>query len=286
MGEKIKDLHAITIGNASLMIELNEGYAASQGRLIHIQNEKFRYLLKEKEFLQLAGMVLRGWSEFDYLKSKPAEPRQDGAFRTREPVSADTIRTANALQTVFSGLRYRLLDLQEGLITVVVHPDYAAAAEKALKSSEWQQSVHPHGTEAGYLFLYQMRPFRLFRKGSCHLELFVQLPCASLTKKKWIPLDRSIQQFLWADEDAIPEEHWANLPCRFLYHLCWAVYFNRGFSSFERQFVTRNGDCVSRPEVQALLKTVFFGFTEDLIELIAEGKIDRIIPEYFSFREY
>ena len=65
MGEKIRDIHPIKIGNSSLMIELNEGYTASEGRLIHIQNKKFRYLLRESDFYHLSSMVMRAWSEFE-----------------------------------------------------------------------------------------------------------------------------------------------------------------------------------------------------------------------------
>jgi hypothetical protein len=41
MGEKIKDIKSIGVSGMELMIELNEGYAKKEGRLIHIQNDKF-----------------------------------------------------------------------------------------------------------------------------------------------------------------------------------------------------------------------------------------------------
>lgn len=286
MGEKIKNLHAVTIGRTSLMIELNEGYSAAQGRLIHIQNEKFRYLLKEKDFLHLASIIMRGWSEFEYIKTKPATTKAPDSFRDRNCISEDTLKASDELRTLFSDLRFRFLDLQEGLITVLVHPDCAARAGDLLKSHDWKERAHPYGTDAGYSFLYQMTPFRLFGKGSRYIELFSQLPCASLTKNMWIPMDRSIQQFLWSEEAGPEPGCWANIPCQFLYHLCWAVFFRRGFSPYEIRFIKQNQACVDTPQMRELLTPLFFGFTDRLIRLICDGSLDKIIPEYFSFREY
>jgi hypothetical protein len=70
MGEKIKDIKSIDVSGTKLMIELNEGYTEKEGRLIHIQNDKFRYLLKERDFLKLSGTILRAKAELDYLKQQ------------------------------------------------------------------------------------------------------------------------------------------------------------------------------------------------------------------------
>lgn len=70
MGEKIRDIKEITLCGSKLMVELNKGYKKNDGDVFHIQNDKFRYLIKEKDFLKFAGLVLRAESEFDYLKGK------------------------------------------------------------------------------------------------------------------------------------------------------------------------------------------------------------------------
>jgi hypothetical protein len=67
MGEKIKDIKEINVAGSKLMIELNEGYN-HEGNLIHIQNDKFRYSLTEKDFLEFVGTILRAKAELDYLK--------------------------------------------------------------------------------------------------------------------------------------------------------------------------------------------------------------------------
>ena len=284
MGEKIRDIRPIKIGDASLMIELNEGYSANQGRLIHIQNNKFRYLLKEKDFLHLSSMIMRGWSEFEYIKNKAPQQKSEEAFGARQVVSDETKKVVSELRQILVNERYHLLDLQEGLITVLAHPESSNSIEKLLKTNGWSLLEHPYGTQAGYKFLYQMKPFRLLKKGSCHIEIFSQLPCASFTDKTWIPLDRSIQRFVWEDEDKA--ELWVNTTGQFIYHLCWAVFFNKGFSPFEKQFLKEHIDCLSQTKMQDLLKTVFFGFTQELCDLLQKEQFGEVLTKYYSFCDY
>ena len=42
MGELLREIHPIKLGNEELMVELNEGGNASTGKIIHIQNKHFR----------------------------------------------------------------------------------------------------------------------------------------------------------------------------------------------------------------------------------------------------
>jgi hypothetical protein len=66
MGEKIKDIKIIMLADSEMTVELNAG---NHGYIIHIQNDKIRYELKEEEFLQLAGMIIRAKAELDYIKT-------------------------------------------------------------------------------------------------------------------------------------------------------------------------------------------------------------------------
>ncbi len=68
MGEKIRDLSTLSIGETEFVVELNHGYTIHNKYSIHIQNEKMRLALNDKEFLKLCGMILRADSELDFLK--------------------------------------------------------------------------------------------------------------------------------------------------------------------------------------------------------------------------
>ena len=231
-------------------------------------------------------MVMRGWSEFKYLKTKPHTIKGKNEFPERMKISDEAYTSVSLMRTLLSSFHYRILDLQNGMITVLIHPDDVKAAEQIIVENGWRKAVHPYGIETGYKFLYQMKPFKLYKKGLNYIEIYSQIPCASLTSKVWIPLDQEIQRKLWMDEDNLDEMHWANMPCQVIFHLCWAVFFNNGFSLYERKILSDNMNCVLSTEVINLLKPVFFGFTERIIDLLKLEEYDRIVAEYYSFCDY
>ncbi|WP_188399537.1 hypothetical protein [Sporomusa sp. GT1] len=70
MGEKLKDLGSIKIKGTEFIIELNEPTAKGLQRDIHIQNEFFRLELKEKDFFDMACVILAAKKQLDNLKRK------------------------------------------------------------------------------------------------------------------------------------------------------------------------------------------------------------------------
>lgn len=70
MGEKIKDIDKIQIGSTTFNIELNHSTTEQGSCEIHIQNEKFRLALPEKEFLQMASCFVLAKKQMDLLKKR------------------------------------------------------------------------------------------------------------------------------------------------------------------------------------------------------------------------
>lgn len=288
MGEKIRDLHPIKIGKSSLMIELNEGYTADEGRLIHIQNKKFRYLLKENDFYHLSTMVMRAWSEFDYIKNLKVEQKNEDDFPIRESVSDDTIKKKQNLGQLLQnqGIDYRFLDIQNCMLTLLVPEDRLAKFKEIIKKNGAIPMNHPLGKDYGYIFLYQMKPFMLFKLNGILLEVYCQLPCASLTPKTWIPLDRMIQKMVWDNKEFEDGVFICNKFCQFIYHLCWAIFYNKGFSKFAKSFLVNNKPAEWTSTMKECLSLVFFNYTQSLIDQIEAGCFDTIIPNYYSFLDY
>lgn len=67
MGEKIK-----VVGNYQglLDIELNKASTIGGNRWIHIQNEKFRLCLSERDYLAAAGAIIKAGHRFEEIKGK------------------------------------------------------------------------------------------------------------------------------------------------------------------------------------------------------------------------
>jgi hypothetical protein len=287
MGEKIRDIQSIKIGDSSLMIELNEGYTASQGRLIHIQNKKIRYLLKETDFHHLSSMVLRAWSEFDYVKKHKVEQKSASDFLPREEISEGTLNKLRIVSQLFqsNGIEYRVLDIQNKIITIIVKEECLPLFKRVIKSVGGTSSTHPYGKEYGYKFIYQMVPFLLYEYDGLYLEVFCQLPCASLTPDMWMPLDRMIQNEIWTSEGQ-GDVQMCDVKCQYIYHLCWAIFFNKGFSPYALSFLKKNKSVLDITTMKDFLSVVFFNYSELLISQIKQDSFDTIIPNYYSFIDY
>lgn len=70
MGEKIKDIGCIQLGKSNLVVELNHSTQENEKYEIHIQDDKFRLALSEKDFLQMASAVLLAKKQMDIIKRK------------------------------------------------------------------------------------------------------------------------------------------------------------------------------------------------------------------------
>lgn len=70
MGEKIKDIGKIHLGGTDLDVELNHGTRQNEKYEIHIQNEKVRLALSEKDFLQMASVVVLAKKTIGYYKKE------------------------------------------------------------------------------------------------------------------------------------------------------------------------------------------------------------------------
>lgn len=286
MGEKIRDIKKIKIGKSSLMVELNEGYSASQGRLIHIQNEKFRYLLTEQDFFHLSSMFMRAWSEFYYLKKQNHKSKKEEDFEVKSSNDLDSILHDISENFNKYSINYRVLDRNNVTISILVDAKQLKQLNNIMKNLHFKQAEHPMGQKRGYAFLYQMHPFVMYQTKGVDIELFCELPCRSITEKTWIPLDRAIQQEAWKKSEIENGLLWCEAKSRYIYLLSRAIFLDSGFSSHTREELSRMSFVLSDNCFKELLSTVYFKFTDGLIEKLKNNEYDSIIPDYYSFVNY
>lgn len=70
MGEKIENIGNLYLGNTELVVELNHGTRENEKYEIHVQNDKIRLALTEKEFLQMASAVVLAKKQLDIIKKR------------------------------------------------------------------------------------------------------------------------------------------------------------------------------------------------------------------------
>ena len=289
MGEKIRNIHPLHLGKNEYMVELNEGYSEKQGYVIHIQNKYFRYLLKENDFFQFAAEILRSNSELAYIKDHPVHVQDERTFKRNTPQGEESKAQINRLCKMLTdrNIRYRLIDAYEGYLSVLINNNDYQAFSKLCKEDGFQKKQHPLGRLFDYVFLYQMRPFELYMyQGALLVDCMFQLPCASLTPKTWIPLDRAIQKYVWENELIVDEKLWLDNVSLFIFQTAWSVFYCKGFSKESREKLCRCLREAAEEKLHELLKLVFFSYSARLLELSRAEQFDEIIKEYYTYREY
>ena len=132
-----------------------------------------------------------------------------------------------------------------------------------------------------------MRPFELYMyQGALLVDCMFQLPCASLTPKTWIPLDRAIQKYVWENELIVDEKLWLDNVSLFIFQTAWSVFYCKGFSKESREKLCRCLREAAEEKLHELLKLVFFSYSARLLELSRAEQFDEIIKEYYTYREY
>ena len=290
MGELIRNLQPIRIGSAELMIELNEGYTKNEGRLIHIQNKHFRYLLKEKNFLCMAATILRAKEEMDFYKSSKIQNQKKSIVHTVSELNGQEEIICSSMSKIMnkSDIAYRIFEIRPQIVTFIVsNSDYNKLCKVLADQSDIKELIHPYSEKLGYTYLYQMKPFKLFEYNGVFIEFYFQVPCMSLTEKTWIPLHKSIQERVWSVKEYNSEGNPViDSLCYSIYRLCWAVFKNEYFTDYDVDIIKNSKERLNSEISEKLLEEVFFKFTKQMLHYINNDQYADIIPEYYKFTGY
>lgn len=293
MGEKIKDLYPIHIGSSEFMIELNEGYSPEE-RLIHVQNQKFRYQFEESAFWDIAGHILKAKLKLECIRSKRAADSYGCKKAAKEePVGDNTFQETKGIMGVFCRLieqhdiDYRVIEIGKKFASIIIsNDDYSRLQSLIGKNRDTIILEHPYGKLFGYKFLYQMKPFELVKYRGIYIEIVFQLPCMSLTPKTWMPLEKRIQQRVWDNRKSDGKITYIDDTSLLIFKICQAVFKNGYFTDETKTIINKLMGVVDVAVLRALLKEVFFLFTDQLLELVSQQRYDEIIYQYVTFCDY
>ena len=68
MGEIIKKIGKIHIGDSEFDVELNEANYFNGEKIIHVQNERVRYAFDETDFVKVVTSILKAEDHLNYYK--------------------------------------------------------------------------------------------------------------------------------------------------------------------------------------------------------------------------
>ena len=279
MGEKIRDLNSISIGNAQLMIELNEVYTKEEGRVIHVQNPHFRYLIDESGFVELAATILRAKDELYYFKDNN---KGSASKQNNHEICREYTKTQSEIISLLEGVDFRVIEKTSSLLSIIVNPsDANNIARFVSAASRFKKLLHPYGKEYGYTFLYQMHQFELYQYQNDYVEVYYELPAYSLTPKVWMPLDKKIQARVWTDAKTELDD-----TIFYIYKLAYAFFFEHCFTEKTIQYLKSMRFVLKDEAFSDLLKTVFFKYSDRLLEKLQNEEFDELIKDYYTFLDY
>ncbi len=68
MGEWIRDIGELHIGDKAFRVEINESEIKNGEKLIHIQSKRFRFVLTQTEFIQMGTLALQAKDNLNHYK--------------------------------------------------------------------------------------------------------------------------------------------------------------------------------------------------------------------------
>lgn len=284
MGEKIRDIREINLLGTKLMVELNEGYSSAQGNLIHIQNNKFRYLLTEKDFYKFASDIMRAAVELSYIKTHLPKVDIKIPKYEREATDISQFKFVSALQN--SEITYRILETRAQLVTILVSPNELKAFHKLAKTNKMKSVAHPYGKRYGFIFLYQMKPFELYEKDGMYYEIFCQIPSKSLTPKMWMPLDKMVQTSIWDNKKTIDGIDYVIEEDLWIFRLVQCLFMQIELRQRDIDFFSSHKEVLESSTLKAKLELIVFGYADKLLELMNQEQYDKLVTDYFSYDQY
>lgn len=201
-----------------------------------------------------------------------------------------------------SGLRYVLVrntggelpyKLKDGKdIDILVHHEDISAFMKFMKQENFRRKIPPFGKLSGWNLAYQMHDFLFYKKemSSCqfYIDVCQELCCHSTMPNVWIPLDRKIQEDVWKSCWFDNENGWWCLDEKtaLIAYLVKAIFDKCQFSPGYIESIKSRFYLLDNTETRDKLGLIFFKYTDRLIEMLKREEFDKIVIDYYGFKNY
>ena len=179
-------------------------------------------------------------------------------------------------------------------IDILVHIDDRERFARVMSEHNWMYRTPPLGREAGWNFGYNLPEYQFWQYQPqkidqiFYVDACFKLMCKSLMPKVWIPLNEPMQKKAWQEQEWNEElKCWQLGPkTLFVYLFVREVFDKHEFKDEYIQEIEKRKKYLEDDEVYELLKTVFFGFTDELIKLVKNGEYKTIVRKYITYQNY
>lgn len=298
MGEIIRKIESINIRNTSFDIELNKSSDKSSYRDIHIQNDMFRFEMKEDEFIKIAASIIYAHKQLTNIKKKQTvtlcENVHIGDYLDPKNVCSFFRELNNEEIKYFieknieDEIPDRLIKGKD--VDIIVATQHMKKMREFLKKNNFHKIEHPKSSNNGYYYAYGLNEPTMWKNEESGLiiDLADRLMVNSLTAYTVVPLNEDINCSAW--ENAFYDTELAIWRMgkieEIVYLIARAIFNKHGFSEKYVREIEKNKDLLKTDVARMLLRNITFSFTEVLLQHIERGDYSTIVEEYWSFVNY
>ena len=172
-------------------------------------------------------------------------------------------------------------------IDLLIHPSDYENLVYLCVSNGYEKRV---GESCKRYFLEQLRDDLLFKKEDCYFHFYEALPCSPLTNmgECKMALERSVQEYIWENKVWDEVNQWWIMDdvSTLLYLIVRSVFDKKDFKKKYIREIKKRRDLLELESFKQLARTVFFGFTPVLIELVKAEEYDSVLAKYLSYTNY
>ena len=172
-------------------------------------------------------------------------------------------------------------------IDFLIHPTEYEKLKAILTNNGYEKKI---GESCRRFFLYQLREDLFFKKENCYFHFYEALSCNPLTNmgKCKIPLDNIIQDYIWKNKRWDKENNWWIMDdiSILLYLIIRSIFDKLDFRIIYIEEIEKRIEYIDSKDFYILANSVFFKFTNKMIELVKKREYKNILKEYLSYKNY
>jgi hypothetical protein len=175
-------------------------------------------------------------------------------------------------------------------VDLLVKSHDAKRVQELVLHNKFRQITHPQSRETGWHFAYGASECTFFRiNEECfEIDIHQELCLKSLMGNIWIPMDNYINNRVWNEKRWDEQNNWWIIDdqTQLVYLIARCVFDKGTFSEVYIDEIEKRKHLLVESVVLYMLEKVFFGFSNELVRMLHDGRYQSIVSDYLAFSDY
>lgn len=181
-----------------------------------------------------------------------------------------------------NNIPYAFLKDGENSVNFLIEFSDVSKVSKMMKELGFQKRKSPSKD----IYMYGMNKFVYYQKEDFQVIFRFQISCKSSLHGEWIPLDRVINVDALERRTKIGDIYYLDTADYLCFLLADSVYTEGAFDDKRSSLISYLYEKVDKAIFTSKIEKVFFKFSEEIISLIEEHRLEKVISELYKFSDY